>query len=106
MRQKIGLETTQKEMAMIMSEGNPGALSVICQILKADPVEGFMTLLNLDDMNIRGVQIWLGYKDHCGEDIEKFIKCANDRDEDMIATINGEPGEGPVAVLSGASFAR
>ena len=106
MREKIGMMTTQSEMAAIMSEGNPGALSVICQILQADPLEGFMTLLNLDDMNIRGSQIWLGYKDHCREDIKLFIWCVKNRDRNMVETINLEPGERPKVVTSGASFTR
>jgi len=106
MRQKIGLETNQKELAAMMSEGNPGALSVICQIMKDGPMEFMMTILDLDDMNIRGSQIWLGYKDHCEEDIEKFIECVKGRDKDMVETINREPGERPRAVTSGASFTR
>jgi len=106
MREKIGLMTTQKETMVMMSEGNPGALTVIMQIMKADPLEGFMTLLNLDDMNIRGPQIWLGYKRHCGEDIKKFIECAKNRDEDMVATINREHSEEGEAVTGQASFTR
>ena len=61
-------------------------------------------ILNLDDMNIRGSQVWLGYKDHCGEDIEKFVQCAKNRDESMVEAINANSEE--VAVRHGASFTR
>lgn len=72
-----------------------------------DPVEGLGIILNLDDMNIRGSQIWLGYKDHCGQDLEVFKKAIDDRDPKMIELINhhGMLGNHPHrAVHGGASF--
>jgi len=71
-----------------------------------------MILLSLDDMNMRGSQIWVGYKGHCGEDIEKFVQCINDRDSNMVEVVNKEcyhpeieyDGYDEKAVTNGASF--
>ena len=97
-----------------MSEGNPGAAGVLADLIKDDPEGGFMKVLHLDDMNIRGSQIWVGYKDHCGQDLEVFKKALVDRDQAMVDTINGEcfqpdlgyEGYKEKAVPSGASFGR
>lgn len=107
MRKSIRLGGTVMDMMLIMSEGNPGALSVLAKIMKDDPT-GFGTVLHLDDMNIRGPQIWLGFKDFAGEDLDKFTEAVSGRSQEMVDVINGchgsEPGE--LAVTGGASFSR
>ncbi len=65
-------------------------------------------------MNIRGSQIWVGYKDHCKQDIEAFKTAISQRDQAMVDTINSEcfqpdldyEGYKEKAVTSGASFTR
>ena len=103
-REKINLMSSCQDLAILMCEGNPGALSVIMQLIQS---ENTIALLNLDDMNIRGTQIWIGYKDYCGEDINKFVGCLNSRDPKMVARINKEGALGnhsEIAVTSGFSF--
>jgi hypothetical protein len=95
---------TRKNISM--SEGNPGAMSVIAQILESQPTIGFMTVLGLDDMNIRGSQIWIGYKDYCEQDLARFVTCIQNRDLAMINIINAEGLRGNhehKAVQGGAS---
>lgn len=53
-----------------------------------EPDLGVILLCHLDDMNIRGSQIWIGYKYHCGQDLDRFMGCVTSRNEDMIAKIN------------------
>lgn len=89
-RKALKLEDTFEQFMMKMSEGNPGALTVLMQIVEKDPNLGLLQILNLDDMNVRGTQIWIGYKDHCGENIDLFIEKMKARDADMVATINRE----------------
>ena len=105
-REKISITDGIQSVCMKMSEGNIGALTVLMGILKKSPREGFFSVLNLDDMNIRGEQIWLGYKDFCNQDLDRFIECAKKRDKDMIETINKNCSIGEIAVHSGASFSR
>lgn len=106
MRENIKLEATVIDLMVAMSEGNPGAINVLANIIKTNPNSGLITMLSLDDMNIRGSQIWLGYKDHCGQNIDKFIECVDNRDVEMVNTINKHSGMNEVAVVDGASFTR
>lgn len=89
-RKPIDLNGSTMDALITMSEGNLGAMSVLADIVKA---EKLVHLLNLDDMNIRGAQIWIGYKDHCGQNLKKFMQCLNNRDSDMVKTINDEMSE-------------
>ena len=112
MRDEIKADMETNEVLMIMSEGNPGALRVCMDLLAGKQPEGFMNLLNMDDMNIRGSHIWLAYKDVCGEDLDVFQEKLSTRDSGFVATLNNVikenhyPPEKPVelAVKGGASF--
>jgi hypothetical protein len=87
-----------------MAEGNVGATTVLAGILNADDL-GYITILNLDDMNIRGAQIWIGYTDVCNSDLAVFMEKVKARDEAMIVAINEHLGhEGWQAVVGGASY--
>lgn len=108
MRKNINLHMNIQTVIMEMSEGNPGAVSVLTQILTNHPM-GFASILSLDDMNIRGSQIWVGYKDHCKENLQIFIDCITKRDKEMVDTINDYnklSGNKEICVTSGASFER
>jgi hypothetical protein len=106
MRKEILLTDSLMDLMMTMSEGNPGAINVIMSLLKERPDDGMMLLLHLDDMNIRGTQIWIGFKDHCHEQINNFVQCIKNRSPEMVSVINDEGIRGnhkEKAVTSGAS---
>lgn len=111
-RISIQLHDSLIEIVMKISERNPGAIRVILELLetgkKYHKIGGLGLILTLDDMNIWGEQVWIGYQDHCGGDLDKFAKCIMKRDTDMILTINNEYGdrERIWATTSGASFKR
>ncbi len=90
MRQRISLDDSIMSILVKMSEGNPGAASVLGKLMQSDNEFGLVLALHLDDMNIRGSQIWVAYKDHCGEDLEKLKAAIVERDPSMIATVNKE----------------
>ena len=100
-RRKLNLSDSFVDVQIKMAEGNPGAASVIGKIMR-NP-DGLFALMGLDDMNIRGSQIWVGYKDHCNEDIDEFVLCAKSRSAAMVDTINRECPD-HVAVVRGASY--
>jgi len=107
-REKIGLMDTGMQLLLKMSEGNPGAATVLSDMMKGG-TNGFFAILGLDDMNIRGSQIWVGYKDHCGMDMDRFIQAIKNRDAAMVDKINevcALTAEDEKAVTSGASFKR
>ena len=109
-RKAINLDDQFMNIIMKMSEGNPGAITVLMRLVKGESEtygeDGFMALLCLDDMNIRGGQVWLGFKDHCKEDLEVFAQAIKSRDPEMVKTINARTSDEEIAVTSGASFER
>ena len=103
-RKKITIHDTVFDVALKMAEGNPGAVTVITQILQ-DKEMGLFRLLDLDDMNIRGSQIWVGYKDYCDEDLPSFVDAIKKRDSEMVNVINRTFGpEWPRAVTHRGSY--
>ena len=106
-REKINLFDNGMDVLIKMSEGNPGGLSILAELSKKEM--GTIYLLGLDDMNIRGWQIWYGYKDYCKSNLDTFIDAIKKRDSDMVDKINEQAimDQSPErAVTSGASFNR
>ena len=89
------LDDTLHDAIIKLAEGNPGALSVLSQLIKKanDPIN---LLLKLDGFQIRGWRIWVGYKDYCDGDISKFCETLSIENhdtsefQDMIRIINKE----------------
>lgn len=106
-RPKVELEDTMFDVIYKISEGVPGAIVGITQLMQADEA-GFMLLLGLDDMNIRGSQVWEAYKYLYNEDGKKFAEAVKNRDKNMVDFINQEMAsvDGEKAVTGGASFDR
>ena len=107
LREDIKPKDSIAHLIMLMSEGNMGATTVIMQMFEKLGDDAVEMMLHLDDMNIRGTQIWIGYKDCCGQNIDKFIKCVKERDIKMIEKINEEGHMGNhvhKAVKSGGSY--
>ena len=78
-----------KQIIMAMAERNPGALSVMMDVTNScGPIVLSTVAMWLDMAGIYGSDIWVGYKDHCNHDIQKFVECVADADPDMLKTIN------------------
>ncbi len=93
---------TMKDFYHLMSEGNPGAITVLGNIMSNDPISGFNTLLHLDDMNIRGSQIWVAFKDYCKKDLSMLVEAVFKRDPKMVSKVNEFPYDW-LATTGGAS---
>jgi hypothetical protein len=88
-----------------LSDGNIGALSLMTQLSQTP--DFFMLCLTLDDMNMRGPQIWVAFDMHCGRDQAKFIAAVQARDPEMVKTVNLYIGRGGhKAVTGGGSDKR
>lgn len=77
---RLELNDNLMSMAMKMSDGNPGALTVVMSIYKhvehIDPMGamgGFGPILSLDTLGIYGPDIWMLYKDVCKENLPRTI---------------------------------
>lgn len=97
----ITANSSVADVVMELGDGNIGAITVCGEMLKRPDGFGLLYLLHADDMGLRGPAIWIGYKDHCGEDIEKFAKALQDRDPEMVSVIKAN---GHDATTGGASF--
>ena len=92
-RPAVDLNGTTLDLLVLMSEGNPGAAKVLTELAKTEP-RGLAAILHLDEMNMRGAQIWAGLKEYCDGDINKLINAAIDHDPKLVAFVNDHPGTG------------
>lgn len=73
---RIQLTDTITESLAKMADGNPGAVTVLLQLM---PMEnGVMKVIHLDSIKIYGSDIWVLYKNCCGEDINKLVHVLNE----------------------------
>jgi hypothetical protein len=71
----ITLEDTLQSAVVKMAKGNPGALTVLCNLVKFAPLidpqnimGGFSYILIMDGKGIYGSRIWMLFKDICNQD--------------------------------------
>lgn len=77
---RIQLHMNMQDVLWEMSEGNPGAITVMMRLLQDVPLidpddvfAGLGVLMSLDTNRIYGPRIWMLYKDVCGEDLVKMV---------------------------------
>lgn len=77
---RIQLEDTLIDIMSKMSDGNPGACTVLMRMFKDGPTidpqafaGGLSSILLMDTFRIYGPNIWMLYKDVCKEDIVSTI---------------------------------
>ena len=61
------------DMVVTMSEGNPGALTCMVNMLNYNPM-ALLDILFFDTMEIYGSKIYMLWNDCCGRDMDKFNK--------------------------------
>lgn len=98
MRQHISQKDSHEKIIIKMSEGNPGATSVIKAILVHNQTIFFKTMHVLSNMNIRGEQLWVAYKYHCDGILEKFIAEVHANSTAMVETVNKYCGDEHTAI--------
>jgi hypothetical protein len=79
MPNRIELSDSLNDVLYKLSEGNPGALTVLCRWLKEgeaidpDACHPLIQMTALDDIDLVGFRIWLLFKDVCGESLTRFL---------------------------------
>ena len=80
MTERITLNDTVLDIVMKMTEGNPGAITVLGRLQREhaqiDPqnMMGWLgVVLSLDSYSIYGSRIWMLYKDVCKEDLVNMV---------------------------------
>ena len=84
MSEKINGKESIDEVMAKMSEGNPGAMNVICNLVSNGSL---MDVLYLDAMGIYGPDIWIAFKNCCHGDIKKLQERLKFNDLDLIKEI-------------------
>ena len=70
MAEKITADMSTMDMIMVMSEGNPGAMSVLINMFQ--DFEGITGILACDRLDIRGSKLYMLNNDCCRRDT-KFL---------------------------------
>lgn len=108
LRQKLNRSAGKFGLIFEIGEDNIGAINILKNITASKGDNQLLeTLFDLDDMNIRGEQIWVGFTYHCERDLDVFIEKVRARDPAMVETINnimGKEPSAPKAITFGASF--
>lgn len=101
-RPPLDLATARIEDAIFeLSEGNPGAINAMMIVYTGVSRKAVPFLIGLDDMNIRGSQIWVAFKDAASGDPQKLAELVIARDKSLVATVNRECPHKPQAVAGG-----
>lgn len=86
-RERIDLSDSPMDVLLKLAEGNPGAATALGNLMK-DGSEGIILALHLDDMGMRGEQIWVAFNDYCKRDLIAFCEAIKNRDKGMVAMVN------------------
>ncbi len=86
----IDLKKSKGELLTEMSEGNMGTMAILDRMInKSNLINSVVyTFIDLDDMNMRGDQIWIAFHEYCKNNILKFLDCVQKRDEKMVNYVN------------------
>lgn len=105
---KISPNMSVLDVVVLLSQGNPGAATVLAAMWKKGEEEGLVRMLDMDDMGIRGDMVWIGFKDYAESDLDRFMDGLRARDQKLVDAVNREmemePGRTDRAVRAGASF--
>lgn len=74
----------------VLSEGNPGAMHVLCDLLEIGDV---LTIAYLQKKKITGSKLWVAYK-ACDMNVNMLVKNVHSNDKVMLDTINDSIGRG------------
>ncbi len=72
MSERITMGMSIENMIKALVDGNPGATSACVKILTHTEDSDALDLLRLDAAGIYGPNIWIAYKDICGQDVAKM----------------------------------
>lgn len=76
---RLKLDDCFPDMVMSLAEGNPGATVVLLRVIQEgstidpDAISSALALFDFDAMGIYGSNIWILYKDVCGENLVRVF---------------------------------
>lgn len=78
---------TTQQIVTTLAAGNIGATRVICECLsvhKSNPEAAGAWLSLLGETGLRGPEIWVAYKDGCGENLDEFMLAVARNDQSKL----------------------
>ena len=105
-RVKLSATADWNEVLDTTSEVHYGSTDALLQIILRAP-SPLDKIIDLDDMNMRGRQIWHAWHDDCGQDMNAFVQQVADGDPVLVDAVNAlTPGEPEKAVRHSGSFCQ
>ncbi|QRM29046.1 hypothetical protein [Microvirga sp. VF16] len=102
-RVRLSADASMGELITVVSEGHPDSVDILFLVFQHATFPAAV-LLDLDDMNMRGKQIWLAFHQVCDGRITHFILRVTCRDVALVSTVNALTlGEHEQAVCHGGS---
>jgi hypothetical protein len=74
---------TINDVIFKLSEGHPAAASVLAELLQ-DRVSGLFACMDIDDMDLRGEDIWFAYHEMCSGNLAEFRGRLAAHDESLL----------------------
>ncbi len=114
-RKSIAFGQSAEEVISQLADSNIGAVQLLSTMpYNGDAMAPFIFWCNIDDLNLRGEQIWVAFKywkdspdDTTEIKIERFRAAINAHDPELIAFINERCPCGPrEQAMDGASYKR
>ncbi len=57
-----------------MSEGNPGAITVLSRVVTNVPKEQVKEIIaEIEKQQLTGSKLWVAYKDHCNSNVDQLV---------------------------------
>ena len=81
-------DMTAMDAAVEVAEGIPGAVIALGALFRHDATEGLLAIYLLDDMNIRGSQVWAAFSKFYKGDAAKFLHAIERRDQELVKYLN------------------
>jgi hypothetical protein len=71
---RINLMDSTMDAVVKMVDGNPGAVTAVMQMIQHPNPKGLLLFMYLDDWQVYGSDIWVLYKDCCGQDMDNMFR--------------------------------
>jgi len=86
------MDELTKQKIIDLSAGNPGALTVLCELVKYDSALYVITIAMVEALKLKGPSIWILYKDVCGKKIDRTMEVLGEiaKDENYECEFRGQ----------------
>lgn len=88
----INMNSTVLDAVVTLADGNPGAVTALAELIKANEGEALLTMLRMDELGMTGSVIWVAYKDFANYDIPALVQGVAEQSPRMLGMIEKRCG--------------